>query len=103
MVMLWLFTLTDLAKRADISGVAKGLWAVAVVILPLIGMLVYFISRPDEPEMQPDRGERAHEIMEETDTSSMIDQLEKIADLHESGVLSDEEFESAKTKLLDTA
>jgi hypothetical protein len=103
MVMLWIFTLTDLARRADISGVAKGLWAVAVVILPLVGMLVYFIARPTEPEMQPDPEVRMREITEGADTSSMIDQLEKIAELHESGILSDQEFASAKAKLLDTA
>ena len=103
LVMLWLFTLTDLARRADVSGVAKGLWAVAVVILPLIGMLVYFIARPSEPEMQPDPAVRMREKLDEADPSSMIDQLETIAGLHESGILSDEEFASAKSKLLDTA
>ena len=54
MLMLWLFTLGDLAKRADISGLAKGLWAVAVVLLPVLGMLFYFITRPSEPEMHAD-------------------------------------------------
>jgi hypothetical protein len=102
MLMLWLFTLTDLSKRADISSVSKGLWAVAVVFLPLIGMLVYFIARPTEPEMQPDPAVRMREIIDEADPSSTVDQLERIVELHESGILSEDEFASAKAKLLDT-
>jgi Short C-terminal domain len=33
-------------------------------------------------------------------TSSMIDQLNQLADLHQKGVLSDDEFAAAKSKLL---
>ena len=102
MIMLWLFTLGDLARRADMSGPAKGLWAVAVVILPLFGMLVYFIVRPKEPEMQPDPAVRMQEIVDETDSPSTVDQLERLAELHESGILSEDEFVSAKSKLLGT-
>lgn len=51
-VLLWFFTLADLAKRQDLSGLAKGLWAVAIVFLPVIGMIVYFATIPEpEPEM----------------------------------------------------
>lgn len=102
MVMLWLFALTDLSGRADISGVAKGLWAVAIVLLPIIGMIIYFITRPDDPEMQPTAVERVDEIAEESQARSTVDELEKLATLHDSGTLSDEEFASAKAKLLET-
>jgi hypothetical protein len=48
LVLLWLFALVDLARRQDLSGLAKGLWAVAIVFLPLIGMIVYFATSPDQ-------------------------------------------------------
>ncbi|GMQ94202.1 MAG: hypothetical protein BMS9Abin12_1686 [Acidimicrobiia bacterium] len=102
LLTLWIFTLGDLAKRADLSGLAKGLWAVAVVFLPVIGMLIYFATRPAKPEMQPDPAVRMQEIIDETDHGSTIDQLEKLADLHESGTLSAEEFKAAKDRLLKT-
>ena len=35
-------------------------------------------------------------------TSSMIDQLNQLADLHQRGVLTDDEFASAKAKLFGT-
>lgn len=101
MIMLWLFTLGDLARRADISGLAKGLWAVAVVLLPVLGMLFYFITRPGEPEMHADPAVRMSDMMAEAEPASTIDQLETLAELHESGTLSDDEFSSAKKKLLD--
>lgn len=102
LLTLWVFTLGDLAKRADLSGLAKGLWAVAVVFLPVIGMLIYFATRPDNPEVQPDPAIRMQEIIDETDHGSTIDQLEKLAHLHESGTLSAEEFKAAKARLLET-
>ena len=103
LIMLWIFTLTDLARRADLSGLAKGLWAVAVVFLPILGMIIYFIARPSEPEMEKDPAVRMAEIRSEELgklDSGKIDQLEKLGDLKESGAITDEEFESMKKKLL---
>jgi hypothetical protein len=58
-VLLWLFALVDLARRQDLSGLAKGLWAVAIVFLPLIGMIVYFATspEPESPEPEPEPAE----------------------------------------------
>lgn len=102
LLMLWLFTLGDLAKRADISGLAKGLWAVLVVILPVIGMLVYFIARPSDPEMQPDPSTRLAEIRGAANPPSTTDQIERLGELRDSGILSDDEFTAAKLKILDS-
>lgn len=103
LLVLWIFTLGDLARRTDISGLARGLWAVAVVLLPVIGMLVYFLTRPDSPEMAPKPDVGTSQIMADSPSDSTIDQLEKLAELHKSGTLSAEEFASFKTKLLDSA
>ncbi len=103
LLMLWIFTLGDLARRTDISGLARGLWAVAVVLLPVVGMLVYFLTRPDSPEMVPKHDVGTSQIMADSPSDSTIDQLEKLAELHKSGTLSAEEFKSFKAKLLDSA
>ena len=102
LIMLWIFTLGDLARRTDISGLARGLWAVAVVLLPVIGMLIYFLTRPADPEMAPDPEVRLSQIKADSSSGSTIDQLERLADLHESGTLSAEEFASAKSRLLES-
>ena len=103
LLMLWIFTLGDLGKRKDISGLAKGLWAVAVVLLPIFGMLVYFLTRPDNAEMVPSHDVATSQILGDSQSGSTIDQLEKLAELRESGTLTAEEFTSLKTKLLDSA
>ncbi len=100
MLMLWLFTLSDLASRSDISGLAKGLWAVAVVFLPVLGMLLYFITRPNDIDTGTTTYAAGGELAVEPEAVSTINQLVKLADLHESGTLSDDEFASAKKKLL---
>jgi hypothetical protein len=103
LLMLWIFTLGDLARRRDISGLARGLWAVAVVLLPIIGMLVYFLTRPADLVMAPEPDVRADGIMADASSDSTINQLEKLAELHTSGTLTAEEFASFKAKVLDSA
>jgi len=99
-VMLWAFALTDLAHRRNLSGTAKGLWAVAIVLLPLIGMLVYFITRPNDavasasPDIVPDTADL---IMA---TDEQITELERLAMLKDDGAITDDEFTRLKAQVL---
>jgi hypothetical protein len=43
LIMLWVFALVDVFQNNALSGAAKALWAIAIVLLPIIGMLIYFI------------------------------------------------------------
>jgi hypothetical protein len=45
-VVLWLGCIIDVISRPDISGWAKGGWMLFIIFLPLIGALVYAITRP---------------------------------------------------------
>lgn len=103
LIMLWIFTLGDLAGRRDISGLARGMWAVAVVLLPIFGMLIYFLTRPNSPELAPEPEVRTKQTVADSSEGSTIDQLEKLADLHDSGTLTAEEFAAFKAKLLESA
>jgi hypothetical protein len=44
-VFIWAFTLVDLFRRDWSTGV-KVLWAIGMLILPVVGVLVYLIVRP---------------------------------------------------------
>ena len=48
--VLWIFivvwTFIDNFRRKDHSGVAKALWFLFIVFVPVIGVLVYLIARP---------------------------------------------------------
>jgi hypothetical protein len=100
LILLWVFTLTDLAHRRDISGAAKGLWAVAIVLLPLIGMLLYFITHPADAVASQDRdivpGTTAPLLI----TDDHITELEKLAKLKDDGAITDEEYSKLKAEVL---
>jgi Phospholipase_D-nuclease N-terminal len=48
---LWVRALFDLFRRPDLSGSARGAWAIIMLILPFIGLLVYTMMRPSEAEI----------------------------------------------------
>lgn len=47
-MLIWMFiaTFADIFRRRDLSGVAKALWVLLIVILPFLGILIYVIARP---------------------------------------------------------
>lgn len=105
LIMLWVFTLVDLFQRSDLSGVAKALWAIAIVLLPLVGMLIYFILRDSEAPTVDDLPASAPSIQSAPDGSptgaaDVADQLERLAELRDVSILTDDEFQREKDKLL---
>jgi hypothetical protein len=101
LILLWLFALHDLTKRSDMSGLAKGLWAIAVVFLPVVGMLLYFIVRPDAPVVVEPPGAVRPDDNTGPLSDADIEELQKLSELRESGAITDVEFASLKTKMLD--
>jgi uncharacterized protein YpmS len=99
-ILLWIFTLIDIFKREDLSGIAKALWAIAILFLPLIGMIVYFVTRPPSPRDQSPPSEPPPDTPAVFVTRSTTDQLAQLSELHDSGKLTDEEFAASKAELL---
>ncbi len=48
-IWIWLLilVLADNFRRPDHSGLAKAGWTLFVIFLPLLGVLIYMISRPN--------------------------------------------------------
>ena len=98
----------DIFRSRDLSGGAKALWFLFVLFIPLIGLLVYLIARGDSMH------ERAAQDAQQQDAefreyvqqaaagspASTADQLARLADLRDRGVISAEEFEREKAKVL---
>jgi hypothetical protein len=42
-----IYTFVDNFRRSDHSGLAKAGWALLIIVLPLVGALIYIISRPE--------------------------------------------------------
>jgi hypothetical protein len=50
-VVLWIGTIFDIWRRSDLSTVAAVIWTAAVLIFPLLGVMVYFFTRPASGEV----------------------------------------------------
>ena len=110
--VIWFWTLItvfiDIFRSHDLSGWAKALWFLFVLILPLIGVLVYLIARGGKMHERAVRSARQQDrefrhYVQQAPTSapaSVADQLSKLADLRDRGVISAEEFEREKAKVL---
>lgn len=49
-LVFWVRALFDVFSRADLSGGSKALWAVAMLVFPFVGLLVYTMLRPDNAQ-----------------------------------------------------
>ncbi len=44
--VIWVFI--DNFRRSDHSAIAKALWAIVIIFVPVLGVFVYLIARPRE-------------------------------------------------------
>jgi hypothetical protein len=84
---------------------AKGIWVLFIIVIPWLGVLSYLIIRGksmQERNMQAvaDASERQRAYIQNVAGTSTADELSKLADLKDKGVITDAEFEAQKTKLL---
>jgi Short C-terminal domain/Phospholipase_D-nuclease N-terminal len=108
--VLWFWVLItvfiDIFRSHDLSGWGKALWFLFVLIIPLIGVLVYLIVRGGSMhdrmvrQAQQDDQQFRDYVQDAAGSQSPADQLTKLADLRDRGVITPEEFEREKAKIL---
>jgi uncharacterized membrane protein len=99
LIFLWAFALVDLFQRNDLSGWAVAGWLILIILLPLFGVLFYFLFRP----VTAQDIEAQQSMMEEAEfakTADATDKLHKLSELRDKGDITQEEFEKQKAKLL---
>jgi hypothetical protein len=52
LTIAWVYTVVDIFRRPDQSGLAKFGWLILVLFLPLLGMLIYFVARPADAAIE---------------------------------------------------
>jgi hypothetical protein len=103
-IMILFRVFGDIFTSGDLSGGAKAMWCIFVILLPYLGVFVYLIARGDEMGKHAIEAARAQEAASreyiQSVTSSSADELAKLAALKADGTLSEAEFNAAKAKLL---
>ena len=122
--MLWFFLwiawlvalfqiIGDIFNSDDLGGWGKAIWLIFVILLPLLGVLIYLIARGGGMQKRAIEKARTNReayesYLRETAASSggggggsgSADELAKLADLRDKGVITADEFERQKAKVL---
>ena len=51
LTIAWVYVCIDIFMRPDLSGLGKFGWLILVLFIPLLGMLIYYIARPEPVEV----------------------------------------------------
>jgi hypothetical protein len=110
MFVIWIWLLivvfTDLFRSHDLSGWAKAAWVIGIVILPYLGVLLYLIVRGNKMSQHVQQAAAAQDaaarayIQSAAGTGSPADEIQRLLDLKNQGLISDAEFEAGKAKAL---
>jgi len=105
-IWFWLLitVFSDLFRRRDIGGGSKALWIIFVIVLPFIGVLIYFIAQGDH--MAERNAQQAKAMQAETDAyiqsvaGGSAAEIERAKGLLDSGAITQAEFDQIKAKAL---
>ncbi|HEY5137172.1 MAG TPA: SHOCT domain-containing protein [Candidatus Nanopelagicales bacterium] len=117
--MLWIFLFIiwfwllitvfgDIFRSDDLGGFAKTLWIIFIILFVYLGVFVYLIVRGKGMQerniaamtaAQQAQAEYIKSVAGSSSTSS-AEEIARLADLKDKGVLSEEEFAAAKAKAL---
>ncbi len=101
----------DIFRSRDLSGWAKALWTLFVVFIPWLGVLIYLIVRGKSMEdrsmqaaAEQEKATRQYvQTVASDDGASSADEIAKLAQLRNSGSLTQDEFDAQKAKILAKA
>ncbi|MDH3225539.1 MAG: SHOCT domain-containing protein [Thermoleophilia bacterium] len=94
----------DVFRSDDLSGGAKALWLILIIILPFIGLLIYLVARGDN--MARRQAQDAADYQASVDAyirqtaGGSAAQIAKAKELLDAGTISEEEFQKIKSQAL---
>jgi type VI protein secretion system component VasK len=112
MFVIWFWLLItvfgDIFRSEDLGGWGKALWIIFIVLFVWLGVLAYFIARGKGMQERSMKAMAAQQAAQQDyirsvaspSTSSSAEEIARLADLRDKGVLSEEEFQAAKAKAL---
>jgi hypothetical protein len=99
---IWMFIAVfgDIFRRDDISGWLKAGWIFLIFVLPLLGILLYVITRPKMTAQDQAMMEQMQERERRMTGYSASDEIEKAKKLLDSGAITAEEYDAMKKKAM---
>lgn len=105
-LMVMFTIITDLFRDHETSGLAKAVWIVALILLPLLTSLVYLVTRghgmTERANREAESTERQQEayIREVAGKATPADQIAKAKEMLDAGAISQSEYNRLKDKAL---
>jgi hypothetical protein len=108
-MFLWIWiaigVVFDIFRSHDLSNWSKALWVLGIFVFPLVGVLGYLIVRGHTMHEHREQDQRQYAAFrqyarEGGASSGPADDISKLAELKDRGVLTGEEFERAKARAL---
>ncbi len=107
LAVLVIWTVLSIFRSHDLSGWGKTGWLILVILVPFIGVFAYLIARGahlaseqvEAANAPQDEAFRTYERFEAQGKGS-ADELTKLAELRDQGVITDAEFQKGKTQVL---
>lgn len=108
-IWIWIVIMVfmDIFRSHDLSGGAKFLWVLLVIIIPFLGVFIYLIVRggsmQERANKEADSQQKQFDdyVRQQAAAASPAEELTRLTDLKAKGAISDEEFDKAKAKLLN--
>jgi hypothetical protein len=112
--ILWIFLLVriimDIFRSRDLNGWGKAGWLAFVIILPFLGVLVYVLARGREMSERDiadaqaqDQAFRSYVRDAAGTEGGAADEIAKLASLRDRGVITEDDFQQGKTRVLRKA
>ena len=111
MFIIWFWLLIvvfgDIFRSPDLSGGGKALWTIFVIVVPYLGVFAYLIARGHKMQDHAVQAAKAQDdaerqyIQSVTSSTTASDEIARLADLKDKGVISETEFQAGKARALN--
>ncbi|MDX6323845.1 MAG: hypothetical protein QOK15_199 [Nocardioidaceae bacterium] len=108
MCIFWVFG--DIFRSRDLSGVAKTIWSIFIILIPFLGMLVYLVARGGgmtersieaQRQMQKAQDDYVRSVAGSNGSAShAAEQIASGKQLLDNGTITQAEFDQIKAKAL---
>ena len=108
-IWIWLLigVFADIFRSQDLSGWGKALWTLFVIVLPYLGVFVYLIVRGHKMSEHALQSAQAQDAANRSyiqgiagSNASPADEITRLADLRDKGLITEEDFAQGKAKAL---